>query len=105
MEQKEYDYQDLDNLDDASLTTVLFNCPYRLLALVMKATPEKMRERMLDLLSGDKKQLVLDDFRQLDLSKLDVPRDSIIAEVEAAQRSIVRTARVLVDEGQIQLSA
>jgi flagellar motor switch protein FliG len=32
-----------------------------------------------------------------------VPRDSIIGEVEAAQRTIIRSARVLLEDGQIQL--
>lgn len=102
MGQKQYEYEDLNSLDDESLGTVLSNCPYRLLALVMKATPEVMRERMLRLLSADKKRLVLDDLQQLDLGKLDVPRDSVIGEMEAAQRTIVRSARVLLEDGQIQ---
>ena len=63
-----------------------------------------MRERMLGLLDEHKKQLVLEDFRQLDLGKLNVPQDSIIEEMEAAQRTIVRSARVLLEDGQIQLA-
>ena len=51
-----------------------------------------------------KKQLVLEDFQQLDLEKLNVPHDSIREEVEAAQRTIVRSARVLLEDGQIQLA-
>ena len=104
MGQKQYVYEDLNSLDDESLATVISSCPYRLLALVMKATPESMRERMLRLLSGNKKRLVLEDFQQLDLEKLNVPQDSILREVEAAQRTIVRSARVLLEEGQIQLA-
>ena len=102
-QKKAYEYEDLNSLDDESLATVISSCPYRLLALVMKATPESMRERMLSLLYGNKKRLVLDDFRQLDLENLNVPYDSIIEEVEAAQRTIVRSARVLLEDGQIQL--
>jgi flagellar motor switch protein FliG len=104
MGQKEYDYEDLNSLDDKSLSTVLSSCPYGLLALVLKATPEAMQERMLGLLGGHKKQLVLEDFQQLDLEKLNVPHDSIREEVEAAQRTIVRSARVLLEDGQIQLA-
>jgi flagellar motor switch protein FliG len=104
MAQKHYVYEDLNSLDDESLTTLLSNCPYCLLALVMKATPEAMKERMLCLLDGDKKRLVLHEIQQLDFGKLDVARDSFIAEVEAAQRTIIRTARVLVEDGQIQLA-
>ena len=59
---------------------------------------------MLGLLDGHKKQLVIEDFQQLDLEKLNVPRDSIIEEVKAAQRNIVRSARVLLEDGQIQLA-
>ena len=100
----EYDYQDLNSLDGESLSIVLSSCPYSLLALVLKATPEAMRERMLGLLDGHKKLLVLEDFQQLDLEKLNVPHDSIREEVEAAQRTIVRIARVLLEDGQIQLA-
>mgnify|MGYP001375230959 FL=1 len=104
MGQKQYEYEDLNSLDDESLSTVLSSCPYRLLALVLKITTEAMRERMLGLLDEHKKQLVLEDFRQLDLGKLNVPQDSIIEEMEAAQRTIVRSARVLLEDGQIQLA-
>ena len=104
MGQKQYVYEDLNSLDDESLGTVLSSCPYRLLALVLKATPEEMRDRMLSLLSANKKRLVLDDHQQLDLENLNLPHDSIIEEVEAAQRTIVRSARVLLEDGQIQLA-
>ena len=100
----EYDYEDLNSLDDESLSTLLSSCPYRLLALVLKATPKSTRERMLGLLDGHKKQLVLEDFQQLDLERLNVPHDSIREEVEAAQRTIVRIARLLLEDGQIQLA-
>ena len=103
MKQNQYVYDDLNSLDDKSLGTVLSSCPYRLLALVLGATPKELRERMLGLLDGHKKQLVLEDVQQLDLDRLAVPRSSIIEEVEAAQRTIIRTAKVLLDEGQIQL--
>ena len=104
MGQKQYVYEDLNSLDDKSLSTVLSSCPYRLLALVLKATPEEMRDRMLSLLSANKKRLVLDDHQQLDLGTLNLSQDSIIEEVEAAQRTMVRSARVLLEDGQIQLS-
>tara|TARA_B100001093_G_C25981731_1_gene657698 strand:- start:105 stop:422 length:318 start_codon:yes stop_codon:yes gene_type:complete len=104
MGQKQYEYEDLNSLDDESLSTVLSSCPYRLLALVLKATTKAMQERMLGLLDGHKKQLVLEDFQQLDLEKLNVPQASIIGEVEAAQRTIIRSARVLLEDGQIQLA-
>ena len=104
MGQKQYVYEDLNCLDDESLGTVLSSCPYRLLALVLKATTEEMRDRMLSLLSANKKRLVLDDHQQLDLGKLNLSQDSIIEEVEAAQRTMVRSARVLLEDGQIQLS-
>ena len=85
MGKKQYEYEDLNSLDDESLSTVLSSCPYRLLALVLKTTTKAMRERMLGLLDGHKKQLVLEDFQQLDLGKLNVPQDSIIGVLEAAQ--------------------
>ena len=103
MGQREYVYEDLNGLSDESLATVLSGCPFSLLALVMKATPETMKERMLGLLNEDKKRLVLNACHQLDLENLNVPRDSIIGEIEAAQRTVIRSARVLLEDGQIQL--
>lgn len=103
MGQRQYVYDDLNSLSDDSLATLLSSCPYPLLALVMKATPETMKERMLGLLNEDKNRLVLNAYHQLDLDNLTVPRDSIIGEVEAAQRTIIRSARVLLEDGQIQL--
>ena len=103
MEQKQYEYRHLNDLEDESLSIVLSSCPYSLLALVLKATPEAMRERMLGLLDGYKKRLVLEDFQQLDLEKLGVPRISVVEEIEAAQRAIIRAAKVLLDEGHVQL--
>ena len=103
MVQKQYIYEDLNSLDDESLGILLSSCPYRLLALVLETTPESMRERMLGLLDAHKKQLVIEDFQQLDLDKLAVPRTTVIEEVEAAQRTIIRSARVLLDEGYIRL--
>lgn len=61
-----------------------------------------MRKRILGLLGGYKKQMVLEDLQQLDLDKLAVPRAAVIEEVEAAQRTIIRAARVLLGEGHIQ---
>jgi flagellar motor switch protein FliG len=104
MGQRQYVYEDLSGLSDESLATVLSSCPYPLLALVMKATPDKMKERMLSLLSGDKKRLVLNDFQHLDLENLNVSHDSLIGEVEAAQRTLIRSARVLLEDGQIRLA-
>ena len=103
MGQRQYVYEDLNRLSDESLATLLSSCPYPLLALVLKATPEAMKERMLSLLNEDKNRLVLNACHQLDLENLNVPRDSIIGEIEAAQRTIIRSARVLLEDGQIQL--
>ena len=103
MGQRQYVYEDLNGLSDESLATVLSSCPFPLLALVMKATPETMKERMLGLLNEDKNRLVLHACNQLELENRNVPRDAIIGEVEAAQRTIIRSARVLVEDGQIQL--
>jgi hypothetical protein len=69
----------------------------------MKATPEAMKERMLSLLNEDKNRLVLNACHQLDLENLNISREAIIGEVEAAQRTIIRSARVLLEDGQIQL--
>jgi len=103
MGQRQYVYEDLNNLSDERLATLLSSCPYPLLALVMKATPEAMKERMLSLLSSEKRQLVLNDSQQLDLENLNMCSEAIIVEVEAAQRTIIRSARFLLEDGQIQL--
>ena len=52
MEQKQYEYRHLNDLEDECLSTVLSSCPYPLLALVLKETPEAIRERILGLLDG-----------------------------------------------------
>ena len=103
MGQRQYVYEDLNALSDESLATLLSSCPYPLRALVMKATPEVMKERMLSLLNRDKRRLVLNDSQQLDLENLNMSREAIIGELEAAQRTIIRSARVLKEDGQIQL--
>lgn len=103
MGQRQYVYEDLNSLSDESLATLLSSCPYPLLALVMEATPEAMKERMLSLLNGDKRRLVLNDSQRLDLENLNISREAIIGEVDAAQRTIIRSARVLLEDGQIQL--
>ena len=103
MEPKQYEYRHFNDVEDESLSIVLSSCPYSLLALVLKATPEAMRDRMLGLLDRYKKRLVLEDFQQLDLEKFGVPRTSVVEEIEAAQRTIIRAARVLLDEGHVQL--
>ena len=58
---------------------------------------------MLGLLDGYKKRLVLEDFQQLDLEKPGVPRISVVEKIEAAQRTIISAAKVLLDEGHVQL--
>ena len=58
---------------------------------------------MLSLLNEDKNRLVLNVCHQLDLENLNISREAIIGEVEAAQRTIIRSARVLLEDGQIQL--
>ena len=103
MEQKQYEHRHLNDLEDESLIIVLTSCPYSLLALVLKATPKAMRERMLGLLDEYKKRSVLEDFQQLDLEKLGVPRISVVEEIEAAKGTIIRAAQVLLDEGHVQL--
>ena len=93
MEQKQYEYRHLNDLEDESLSIVLSSCPYSLLAC-FEGKPEVM-EKNARLLDGYKKRLVLEDFQQLDLEKLGVPRISVVEEIEAAQRTIIRAAKVL----------
>ena len=55
MGNKDYVFEDLGMLDDASLGIVLGECPYRLLTLALKTTPEPLQQRMLGLLTGGQK--------------------------------------------------
>ena len=55
MENRDYVFEDFEMLDDTSLGVLLSECPYRLLTLALKPTPQPLRQRMLGLLTGDKK--------------------------------------------------
>ena len=55
MGNKDYVFEDFEMLDDTSLGVLLSECSYRLLTLALKATPQPLRQRMLGLLTGDKK--------------------------------------------------
>lgn len=105
MGNKDYVFEDLGMLDDASLGIVLGECPYRLLTLALKTTPEPLQQRMLGLLTGDKKQLALRDLEELRLDELDVPRESITLEIDQSKRHILRVAKSLRDNGKILVSA
>ena len=64
-EEKAYRYDDLDSLDDENLGVVLSECPYRLLTLALKATAEPFKERILSLLTADRRLLVIKDLKAL----------------------------------------
>ena len=44
-----YTFDDLDMLNDAQLSILISECPYRLLALALSTTYESLRKRMLSL--------------------------------------------------------
>ena len=103
MGNKDYVFEDLEMLDHTSLDVLLSECPYRLLTLVLKATPQLLRQRMLGLLTGDKKQLLLKDLETLRPDELGAERESVILEINQSKRQILKVARGLLDSGKILL--
>ena len=103
MENRDYVFEDFEMLDDTSLGVLLSECPYRLLTLVLKATPQLLRQRMLGLLTGDKKQLLLKDLETLRPDELGAERESVILEINQSKRQILKVARGLLDGGKILL--
>lgn len=101
MGEQTYRYEDLDSLDDESLSIVLSQCPYRLLTLALKATAEPLKERILGLLTADRKQLALSDLNELGVHEPAELRQMVLSEIDLAHRSIIRIAKHLRDEGQI----
>ena len=103
MGNKDYVFEDFEMLDDTSLGVLLSECPYRLLTLVLKATPQLLRQRMLGLLTGDKKQLLLKDLETLRPDELGAERESVMLEINQSKRQILKVARGLLDVGKILL--
>ena len=103
MGNKDYVFEDLEMLDHTSLDVLLSECPYRLLTLVLKATPQLLRQRMLGLLTGDKKQLLLKDLETLRPDELGAERESVMLEINQSKRQILKVARGLLDVGKILL--
>jgi len=101
MEEKAYRYEDLDSLDDENLGVVLSECPYSLLTLALKATAEPFKERILSLLTADRRLLVIKDLKALRFDDLGELRELAISEVKLAHREIIRIAKRLRNEGQI----
>jgi flagellar motor switch protein FliG len=101
MQDRTYRYEDLNSLDDQSLGVILSECPYRLLTLALKATQAPLKERILSLLTGSRKQLVLNDLEGLRFNDLGELRDLVTSEISLAHREIIRIAKHLKDNGQI----
>ena len=101
MQDRTYRYQDLDSPYDQSLGVILSECPYRLLTLALKATEASLKERILSLLAGSRKQLVLDDLEGLRFNDLGELRELVTSEISLAHREIIRIAKRLKDNGQI----
>ena len=103
MENRDYVFEDFEMLDDTSLGVLLSECPYRLLTLALKATPQPLRQRMLGLLTGNKKQLLLKDLETLRPDELGAERESVMLEINQSKRQILKVARGLLDVGKILL--
>ena len=96
-----YTFDDLDMLNDAQLSILISECPYRLLALALSTTYESLRKRMLSLIPGNKRHLALKDLEDLSFDEVDAPRETMIAESNQSKRAIMRIAKSLHDEGRI----
>ena len=69
--------------------------------LALKATQAPLKERILSLLPGSRKQLVLNDLESLHFADLGELRDLVTSEISLAHREIIRIAKRLRDNGQI----
>ena len=90
-------FDNLADLDDRSMQTVLRDVPSDKLALALRGADPKVREKITSNMSQRAAEILLED--------MDARGPVRLAEVEAAQKEILATVRRMADAGEIQLSA
>ncbi len=89
-------FEDLSNLDDASLQMILREVESSTLVMALKGANEKMQEKVFNNVSSRAAQMLKED--------MDSTGPVRLSEVEGAQGEIVRTALRLEEEGKISVS-
>jgi flagellar motor switch protein FliG len=90
-------FRDLENLDDASIKTLITKVDRKALILAMKGANESLRNRFVATQSARGAEMMLEDIASTGPVKL--------KDVDAAQQQIIGTARELEKEGVISLNA
>jgi flagellar motor switch protein FliG len=88
-------FEDLLNVDDRSIRTILKEVNNDELTLALKAASEDMREKVFSNLSERASSMIKEDLESMGPTKL--------ADVEKAQQAILRVAKKLEAEGKIAL--
>jgi len=90
-------FRDLENLDEASIKTIITKVDRKVLVVALKGANEPLRTKFLKTQSQRGAEMMKDDIDSLGPVKL--------KDVEAAQQQVIATARELEKEGVISLSA
>jgi flagellar motor switch protein FliG len=90
-------FRDLENLDEASIKTIITKVDRKVLVVALKGANESLRTKFLKTQSQRGAEMLKDDIDSLGPVKL--------KDVEAAQQQVIATARELEKEGVISLSA
>lgn len=91
-----FTFDDLLNVDDRGIQTVLRNIETRTLVLALKGASEEIKEKFLKNVSQRVAASILEDLETLGPVRL--------SEVEAAQQAIANAARELIDRGEIMVA-
>jgi flagellar motor switch protein FliG len=89
-------FRDLENLDEASIKTIITKVDRKVLVVALKGANESLRKKFLETQSQRGAEMMKDDIDSLGPVKL--------KDVEAAQQQVIATARELEKEGVISLS-
>lgn len=90
-------FEDLAELDDRSMQTLLREVPSARLIVALKGAEPAMREKIFSNMSTRAADMLRDD--------LEVKGPVKLSEVDAAQKEVLTVARKLADDGQISLAA
>jgi flagellar motor switch protein FliG len=90
-------FRDLENLDEASIKSIITKVDRKVLVVALKGATETLRAMFLKTQSQRGAEMMKDDIESLGPVKL--------KDVEAAQQQVIATARELEKEGVISLSA
>lgn len=93
--EKMFVFEDLVEIDDRGMREILKNVESKELVLAMKTASEELKQKILNNLSSRAAEMLLEDLQVMGPVRL--------AEVEAAQQAIIRSAKDLESQGTIVL--